>query len=93
MAKLTIRRWIITGWGMFIQGGANAALATLGLAGANSMGIDVTPLNYKQTGAVFLSGAVIKLLRFLEQSPVPEFDAASDEQSNTSENKQKTTNT
>lgn len=86
MAKLTIRRWLLTGWGMFIQGGSSAALATLGLAGAHTVGIDVQPLNYKQTGAVFLAGAVIKLLRFLEQSPVPDFGDAPANPSETPDN-------
>lgn len=74
MAKLTLKKWGTTFWGLFIQGGCNAALATFGLAGANTLGVDVAPLNYKQVGAVFLAGAIIKTLRFLEQSPVPDFD-------------------
>jgi hypothetical protein len=62
---------------MFIQGGSNAAVASLGLLGANSLGVEVAPLNLKQLAAVFLAGAIIKTLRFLEASPIPDFDPSS----------------
>lgn len=77
MARMKMKKWLVSFGGMFIQGGSNAALASLGLLGANTMGVDVAPLNMKQVGAVFLAGAVIKTLRFLEQSPIPEFDSSS----------------
>lgn len=74
MAKLTLRVWATTLIGNFVRGGAVAALSGLGLAGASGMGLDVQPLNFKQLGWVFLSGAIIMSLRFLEKAPVPEFD-------------------
>jgi hypothetical protein len=74
MAKLKFRKWLNQLLGTFIQGGATAAGATFGLAGANSMGIAVTPLDAKQVIGVFLCGAVARALEYLKKSPVPNFD-------------------
>lgn len=73
MPKLTLHKWLNTLIGMFIQGGAAAALATFGLAIGHSIDTAVKPLELKQVGIVFLSGAIVRTLRFLERSPVPEF--------------------
>lgn len=73
MAKLTLRKWANTLIGMFVQGGASAAVSTFGLAGAHAVGVPVQPLDLKQVCGIFLAGAVIRTMRFLERSPVPEF--------------------
>ena len=75
MAKLPLNKWIVTLFAMAIHGGSSAALAVFGLAGANSLGMDVRPLDLKQAGAVFLAGAVVKTLRFLERNPMPNYEA------------------
>lgn len=73
-AKETFLVWIKHLWDSAISGGASAALAAFGLAGASSAGIQVTPLDYKQTGAIFLSGMVVEVLRYLKNKPSPDFD-------------------
>jgi hypothetical protein len=76
MPTLSYKKWMNTLFGMFIQGGAHSAVATFGLAGAHAMGVPVQPLDLQQVSAIFLAGAVIKTMRFLEHSPVPEFNGA-----------------
>lgn len=72
--KETFTIWIKHLWDSAISGGAGAALAAFGLAGAQSVGVAVTPLDYKQTGAIFLSGMVVEVLRYLKNKPSPDFD-------------------
>lgn len=72
--KETFLVWIKHLWDSAISGGSSAALAAFGLAGASSAGIQVTPLDYKQTGAIFLSGMVVEVLRYLKNKPSPDFD-------------------
>lgn len=74
MAKLKFKKWLNQLLGTFIQGGATSAGATFGLAGANAMGVPVTPLDAKQVVGVFVCGAVAKSLEYLKKSPVPGFD-------------------
>ena len=57
-----------------IGGGATAAVSSLGLAIGQAVGIDVHGLDYKQIGAVFISGAVMSAILYLKQSPLPPFD-------------------
>lgn len=73
-AKETLWVWTKHLWDSAISGGSGAALAAFGLAGANSVGVAVTPLDYKQTGAIFLSGMIVEVLRFLKSKPSPDFD-------------------
>ena len=54
-----------------VTGGSTTALAALGIAGADAMGANVQALDLKQTGMLFLSGAVVGLLAYLKQSPIP----------------------
>ena len=58
---------------MAIQGGAASASATFGLAGANSLGVPVTPLDIKQFFAVFLAGAIAKSIDYMKREPIPGF--------------------
>lgn len=62
-----------------ISGGASAAIAAIGVAGANSIGVAVTPLDYKQTGAIFLSGTIIEVLKYIKTKPSPDIDEDGDE--------------
>lgn len=43
------------------------------------MGVPVTPLDYKQTGAIFLAGAVLEVLRTLKNKPSPDLEGFGDE--------------
>lgn len=79
MAKQTLIQWTKQLWDSGVSGGAGAALAAMGLAGANSMGVPVTPLDYKQTGAIFLAGAVLEVLRTLKNKPSPDLEGFGDE--------------
>lgn len=74
MAKQTLIQWTKQLWDSGVSGGAGAALAAMGLAGANSLGIPVSPLDYKQTGAIFLSGALLKILETLKNKPSPDLE-------------------
>ncbi len=76
--KETFLLWIKHLWDSAISGGSGAALAAFGLAGAQSVGVAVTPLDYKQTGAIFLSGMVVEVLRYLKNKPSPDFDDSGD---------------
>lgn len=76
--KETFTKWIKHLWDSAISGGSGAALAAFGLAGAQSVGVAVTPLDYKQTGAIFLSGMVVEVLRYLNNKPSPDFDDSGD---------------
>jgi hypothetical protein len=57
-----------------ITGGSSTALASLGISGASMVGLDIKPLDFKQLGAVALGGAVVGLLAYLKQSPIPPTD-------------------
>lgn len=72
--RVKARQWLRGLLGGVIGGGANAALAALGLAGARAVGVDVKALDFEQVGVVFLSGSVIGLLLYLKQSPIPPED-------------------
>lgn len=74
MAKLKLQKWLNQLIGVSIQGGAASFLSTFGLAGASAMGIPVNPLDWKQGIGVFVSGAVVKGMTYLQKQPVPDFD-------------------
>lgn len=63
--------WIKSLIGAIIGGAANAILASLGIAGANAVGIGIKPLDFSQLGGVCVSGAIVGLALYLKQSPVP----------------------
>lgn len=66
-----------------IGGGATAGVSTLGLLVGNVAGADVKPLDFKQVGAVFLSGAVMSAILYLKQSPLPPLDESTSSTSST----------
>lgn len=66
--------WLHNLLAAIITGGSSTALASLGIAGASAVGVDVQPLNYKQLGIIALAGATVGLLAYLKQSPLPPAD-------------------
>lgn len=73
MVNQTFLIWLKNIWDSAISGGCNATLAAVGLSAANSMGVTVTPLDYKQMGAIFLAGTALEVLRYLKSNPSPDF--------------------
>jgi hypothetical protein len=43
----------------------------MGIAGANALGVNIAKLDFKQLGAMCLSGGIVGMLMYLKQSPVP----------------------
>lgn len=72
MTKHPILKWLKNLWDSALTGGATSALSAFGLAGAHSIGVQVTPLDFKQTGGIFLAGAAIEVLRFIKNKPSPD---------------------
>lgn len=70
--------WIRNCIAAIVTGGSSTALASLGIAGASAAGVDVKPLDFKQLGAVALAGALVGLLAYLKQSPIPPEDGNTD---------------
>lgn len=54
-----------------ITGGSTTALSALGVVAADSVGLNVPTLDMKQLGILFASGAIVGLLAYLKQSPLP----------------------
>jgi hypothetical protein len=65
------RLWLHNLGAAVITGGSTTALAALGIVGANSVGVSVQSLDLKQVGFLFASGAIVGLLSYLKQSPLP----------------------
>jgi len=69
--KEKAHRWFHNLIAAAITGGANAGLAALGIVGADAIGINVPTLDARQLAAVFRVRAVVGLLAYLKQSPLP----------------------
>ena len=69
--KEKAKLWIHNLVAAVVTGGSTTALAALGIAGADAIGAQVKALDAKQLGTLFLSGAVVGLLAYLKQSPLP----------------------
>ena len=69
--KTTTNIWIRGLAAAVITGGSSSGLAALGVTIADAAGVAVGALNIKQVGIMFLSGALVGLLAYLKQSPVP----------------------
>jgi len=67
----TYGQWAKTLVATIITSAANAALASLGITGANLMGIKVPALDFRQVGAIMLSGGFVGALAYLAKNPVP----------------------
>lgn len=79
MAKLTFKQWIKNIWDAAVTGGCNSVLAATGLAGAHSLGVDVELLDYKQMGAIFLSGMTWEVIRYIKNNPSPDLEDTNEE--------------
>lgn len=75
MLKINIPRtwdkWAKAGLAAFISSGCNAGLASLGIVGAEMVGIKVPQLEWHQFLAISVSGGVIGLWMYLGKNPVP----------------------
>jgi hypothetical protein len=65
------RNWIRGLVSAVVTGGSSAALASLGISGANAVGVPVPQLDIKQLGAVVIGGGIVGMLAYLKQSPIP----------------------
>lgn len=54
-----------------VTGGATSGLSALGISVADAAGAEIGGLNLKQVGILFGSGALVGLLAYLKQSPIP----------------------
>lgn len=63
--------WIKALVAAFVTGCASSLLATLGISGAEAVGINVAQLNLKQLVIMTVAGGVVGTAAYLKQSPVP----------------------
>ena len=54
-----------------VTGASNAGLASLGIAGADSIGVNIPSLQWKQIGVMVVSGGIVGLFAYLKTAPVP----------------------
>ena len=66
-----VKTWLHGLIGGAIGGGANAFVASLGIAGADAIGVQVKTLDYQQMVAIFVTGFVVSIMFYLKQSPLP----------------------
>ena len=72
--KLATEKWLRSLIAAVVTGGATSGLSALGISVADAAGANIGGLNIKQVGALFLSGALVGLLAYLKQSPIPPED-------------------
>ena len=66
------RHWLRGLWVALVQGGCTAVLGSVGMGAGWVAGLDIKPLDLHQTGAVFLSAALVHGAIYLKQNPFPE---------------------
>lgn len=66
-----LNNWVRNLIAAVITGGATSGMSALGIAAADAAGANVGNLNLKQVGILFASGALVGLLAYLKQSPIP----------------------
>jgi hypothetical protein len=69
--KTTTTKWLHSLFAAVITGGATSGLSALGIAGAEAAGLKVVQLDIKQLGILTASGAIVGLMAYLKQSPLP----------------------
>lgn len=76
MAKVKFKKWLNQLLGNFIQGGAAAVGAMIGVTVGPPIvsGSAATPLNAEQLISGFVGGAIFAAVTYLKKSPVPNFD-------------------
>ena len=73
--KISTENWIRNLVAAVVTGGATSGLSALGISVADAAGANVGGLNLKQVGILFASGALVGLLAYLKQSPIPPSEA------------------
>lgn len=73
--KTATKQWAKALIATIVTGGANNALAALGIGAANMVGIKIPALDLNQMGMIMLSGGLVGALAYLKQSPVPPDEA------------------
>jgi glycerol uptake facilitator-like aquaporin len=83
MARITQyldwRTWLTGLWSATIRGAAGALIGTSGLLAGNLAGADVTPLDFKQVGGVFLGAGLAHFMFYLYTNPAPAKVAVTEE--------------
>jgi len=69
--KLTTEKWLKGLVAAVVTGFSTSGLSALGIAGADAVGLQVAQLDIKQLGILAATGAVVGLLAYLKQSPIP----------------------
>lgn len=70
-----IAKWSKALLAAFITGSAGALLASLGITGAQVVGVNVSQLNLKQLLIMTATGGIVGAAAYLKQSPVPPDEA------------------
>jgi len=66
-----LEQWVKALIAAIVSGFSNSVLAALGIGAANSVGMNVQPLHWKQILDIGFTGAFIGMVMYLKQSPVP----------------------
>ena len=74
----SILRWFYSLVKLAISGAATTILTQTGLTVAQSVGVNVQPLNLQGMGIVALSGILGAILPYLQKSPLPQFKELED---------------
>jgi len=69
--RLKTEQWLRALLAAIVTGFANAVLSSLGIGGAQLVGVSVPTLNLKQVLTIAISGGFIGACAYLKQSPVP----------------------
>lgn len=69
--KTSVKQWLHHLVAAVITGGATSGLSAAGIAVADAAGAQVRALDLAQVGILFASGAIVGLLAYLKQSPLP----------------------
>lgn len=74
MTIRAIKRWAYGLASAVITGACSAGLGSLGITGANAVGIQIPTLDHRQLGAVAIGGGIVGCMAFLMKSPLPPED-------------------
>jgi len=66
-----VNNWIRGLIAAVVTGGATSGMSAIGIGIADAAGANIGGLNLKQVGVLFASGALVGLLAYLKQSPIP----------------------
>lgn len=74
MTTKAVQRWVYRLASGIITGACSAGLGSLGITGANAVGVHIQPLDAKQLFSVAVGGGVVGAMAFLMKSPLPPED-------------------